>query len=97
MTGIKVTPAELVTLSGQVTAGSSQIDGALSGLTRQLAPLNGGVWAGQAAAQFAALWEQWHRSAASLNESLQGISQLLAHAGQAYSNAEQQIASSFRI
>jgi WXG100 family type VII secretion target len=96
MTGIKVTPAELVTLSGGVAQGSGEIDGILGGLARQLAPLAGGTWAGQASTQFTQLWEQWHRSAAQLNESLQGISRLLAQAGDAYSSAETQIASTFR-
>jgi WXG100 family type VII secretion target len=96
MTGIKVTPAELVVLSGGVAQGSAQIDGILAGLARQLAPLLGTTWVGQASTQFTDLWEQWHRSAAQLNASLQGVSQLLSQAGDAYAQAENQIATSFR-
>jgi WXG100 family type VII secretion target len=96
MTGIKVTPVELTALSGNVAQGSAQIEGVLTGLARQLAPLAGGTWAGQASVQFTQLWEQWHLGAAQLNESLQGISRLLTQAGDAYASAETQIASSFR-
>jgi early secretory antigenic target protein ESAT-6 len=96
MTGIKVTPGQLQALSGNVARGSSDIDGTLASLRAQLAPLLGGDWAGQASAQFSALWEQWQQSAKGLNEALAGISQLLGHAGQSYAEAEQQIAASFR-
>jgi WXG100 family type VII secretion target len=96
MTVIKVTPAELTALSGGVAQGSAQIDSVLTGLARQLTPLAGGTWAGQASTQFTQLWEQWHVGAAQLNESLQGISRLLAQASDAYATAETQIASSFR-
>jgi WXG100 family type VII secretion target len=96
MTGIKVTPAELVTLSGGVAQGSAQIDGILAGLARQVAPLAGATWAGEASAQFTQLWEQWHRGAAQLNSSLQGMSRLLSQASQSYAEAEAHIATSFR-
>jgi WXG100 family type VII secretion target len=96
MSGIKVTPAELVVLSNSVAQGSAQIAGLLAGLGRQVAPLAGGTWAGQASAQFTQLWEQWNHSAVLLNESLNGVSRLLHQAGQAYASAETQIASSFR-
>jgi WXG100 family type VII secretion target len=96
MTGIKVTPPELVALSGGVAQGSAQIDGILGGLARQVAPLAGASWAGEASAQFTQLWEQWHRGAAQLNTSLEGMSRLLAQAGRSYADAETQIATSFR-
>ena len=94
--GIKVTPEQLAMLSGSVARGSGAIDGQLTALRAQLAPLQGGDWAGQAAVQFTALWEQWQRSAHGLNEALTGISQLLSQAGSAYAQAEAQIAASFR-
>lgn len=93
---IKVTPAQLHQLSGNVARGSADIDGTLGSLAAQLAPLVAGDWGGQAAGQFHAMWEQWQRSAKQLNESLQGISQLLGHAGTSYAEAERAIASTFR-
>ena len=94
--GIKVTPEQLSALSGTVQRGAGEIDGALSGLRAQLAPLQGGDWAGAAAAQFVALWEQWQRGARDVNQSLIGISALLGNAGSAYAQAESAIAGSFR-
>jgi len=91
-----VTPEQLVELAAGVASGSAQIDGTLAGLGRQLAPLAGGSWAGAAAGQFSALWQEWHRSAASLNQALEGISRLLGQAGHSYAQAEQQIAGTFR-
>jgi WXG100 family type VII secretion target len=96
MAGIKVTPEQLQQLSGNVARGSSDIDATLNGLRSQIAPLVGGDWAGQASAQFTALWEQWQQNARGLNEALAGISGLLAQAGSSYAQAEQQIASTFR-
>jgi WXG100 family type VII secretion target len=96
MTAIKVTPEQLGQLSGAIRHGSGEIDGILSSLRSQLSPLAGGDWAGPAAAQFTAMFEQWQRSARDLNAALQGISSLLAGAGSSYTQAEQQIAASFR-
>jgi len=96
MTGIKVTPEQLSQLSGNVARGSGDIDGILSSLRSQVAPLAGGDWAGQASAQFNAMFEQWQRSARDLNSALHGISTLLANAGSSYAQAEQQIAATFQ-
>lgn len=96
MAGIKVTPEQLQTLSGNVSRGSGDIDATLGSLRSQIAPLVGGDWAGQASAQFTALWEQWQTNAKGLNEALMGISSLLGQAGVSYAQAEQQIAASFR-
>ena len=93
--GIKVTPEQLTMLSGQVARGAGEIEAQLGGLTQTLAPL-GSDWAGQAQAQFQALWQEWHTAAKKLNEALQGISALMAQAGHAYATAEAQIASTFR-
>jgi WXG100 family type VII secretion target len=94
--GIKVTPEQLHSLSASVSRGSGEIDGTLAGLRGQIAPLVGGDWAGQASAQFNALWEQWQDGARQLNDALSGISGLLGQAGASYAQAESQIASSFR-
>ena len=96
MSGIRVTPEQLQTLSGQVARGSSEIEGQLRGLGSTVAPLAGGDWAGQAQQRFTTLWEEWQRSAHGLKHALDGISQLMSQAGQSYEQAEQQIAASFR-
>lgn len=96
MASIRVTPEQLTALSGAVSRGAGDIDGTLSGLRGQLAPLAGGDWAGPAATQFTALWEQWQRGARDVNEALTGISALLANAGGAYAQAETAIAGTFR-
>lgn len=93
--GIKVTPEQLSALSGQVARSAGGIEQQLGGLTQVLAPL-GSDWAGQAHAQFSALWTEWHTAARNLNEALEGISRLLAQAGRAYASAESQIAATFR-
>ena len=96
MSGIKVTPEQLQTLAGQVARGSGEIEGQLRGLGSTVAPLVGGDWAGQAQQRFTALWDEWQRSAQGLQHALEGISQLVQQAGQAYAQAEQQIAATFR-
>ena len=96
MTGIKVTPEQLTTLSGQVGRGAGEIEGQLRALSNTVAPLVGGDWAGQAQLRFTALWDEWQRSAQGLKHALDGISQLMGQAGQAYAQAESQIASTFR-
>ncbi len=94
--GIKVTPEQLQALSAQVSRGSGEIEQQLGSLQGVVSPLVGGDWAGQAQAQFNALWDEWHRSATSLKQALDGISQLMTNAGSAYAQAEQSIAATFR-
>ena len=96
MSGIKVTPEQLQSLSGQVSRGSGEIEGQLRALGNTVAPLVGGDWAGQAQQRFGSLWDEWQRSANGLKHALDGISQLMAQAGTAYADAESQIASTFR-
>lgn len=93
---IKVTPEQLQDLSGKVAKGSGDIDGTLSGLGGQIAPLVAGDWGGQAAGQFHAMWDNWQKAAKQLNESLNGISRLLGNASTSYADAERNIASSFQ-
>jgi WXG100 family type VII secretion target len=94
MSGIRVTPEQLQTLSGRVGAGSASIETELRGLSSSLAPL-GSDWAGMAQARFLQLWAEWQRSAEGLHAALTGISQMLQQAGASYADAEQAIASSF--
>ncbi len=92
--GIRVTPQQLQELSTRVNGGSANIETELRMLAGALAPL-GGDWAGAAQAQFITLWDEWQRSAEQLHVALTGISSLLGQAGNAYAEAESQIASSF--
>jgi WXG100 family type VII secretion target len=91
---ILVTPEQLQGVSGQLNSGSANIDSINSQLQSQVAPL-GSDWAGVAQARFQELWIQWQQSSRQLNESLQGISQLMQQAGVNYADTEQAIASSF--
>jgi WXG100 family type VII secretion target len=94
MSGIRVTPEQLATLSGRVSSGAGHIEGELSGLASSLSPL-GSDWAGVAQQRFEVLWADWQRSARTLHDALSGISLLLAQAGTHYAEAESAIASSF--
>jgi WXG100 family type VII secretion target len=94
MTGFRVTPEQLQSLSGRVRGGAGSIDGELRGLASSIAPL-GSDWAGVAQARFQELWAEWQRSADGLNQALTGIADLLQGAGTAYASAEEQVARSF--
>ncbi len=94
MTAFRVTPAELLELSRQVQGSAGSIESELSGLRSRVAPI-GGSWNGQAHERFQVLYDEWARSAQSLQQALGGISQLLGHAGQSYDDAEARIAGSF--
>ncbi|MCI0686658.1 MAG: WXG100 family type VII secretion target [Sporichthyaceae bacterium] len=93
---IRVSPEQLQSLAAAVSAQASAIEQGLGTLRARIAPLAGGDWAGPAAGQFIAMWDQWQRAAGDLNHALQGISVLLGRAGQAYAHSETAIASSFR-
>lgn len=94
MTAFRVTPAELVTLSQQVSATAGQIESELATLRSRVLPISG-TWSGQAQERFQLLYEEWNRSAQGLQQALGGISQQLAGAGQSYDEAERRIAGSF--
>jgi WXG100 family type VII secretion target len=96
MSGFKVTPTQLQTLSGRVACTSTDVRGAHQALKTQLAPLFGADWSGTAASQFTALYEQFDLHAKGLSDALDGIGQLLNRAGVSYADVEQQIAASFR-
>ncbi len=95
-TGLKVTPAQLQTLSGSVSRTSADVRGSHQNLKGQLSPLFGADWSGAAAAQFTTLYDQFDQHAKGLSDALEGIGQLLSRAGATYADVEQQIAASFR-
>jgi WXG100 family type VII secretion target len=91
---IRVTPEQLQQVSGQLRAGSSNVDGILAQLASNVAPL-GSDWAGVAQARFQELWAQWQRNARGLNDALNGIAQLMSQASANYDQTEQSNASLF--
>jgi WXG100 family type VII secretion target len=95
-TGFRVTPAQLEALGGSVGRVSTDVRGQHQSLRSQLNPLFGADWAGAAAAQFSALYEQFDLHARGMSDALDGIGQLLARAGATYAEVEQQITASFR-
>ncbi len=91
---IRVTPEQLQSVSSQLSSGAANIEGTLSQLASQVAPL-GSDWAGVAQARFHELWAEWQQSSKGIQEALQGISQLTAQASANYSDTEAAIAGSF--
>lgn len=96
MTGLKVSPAQLQSLSGSVSRTSADMRGSQQSLRGQLLPLFGADWSGAAATSFTALYEQFDQHARGLSDALDGIGQLLNRAGTTYADVEQQIAATFR-
>jgi WXG100 family type VII secretion target len=96
MSTLKVTPAQLETLGASAHQSCAAVRAEHQRLTGQLCPLFGADWAGAAAAQFTALYENFDQHARGLCDALDGIAALLARAGVTYAEVEQQIASSFR-
>lgn len=94
MTAFRVTPAELVELSRQAHSTAGLIESELGSLRSRVVPI-GASWTGQANQRFQVLYDEWSRSAQSLQQALTGISQLLSSAGHNYEDAERRIAGSF--
>jgi WXG100 family type VII secretion target len=96
MAGFKVSPAQLESLGSTVGRVSTDVRAQHQTLRAQMTPLFGADWAGSAAAQFTALYDQFDVHARGMSDALDGIGQLLGRAGVAYAEVEQQIAASFR-
>ena len=96
MPSLKVTPDQLQSMSGSVARTTGEVRAQQQSLKNQLSPLFGAEWSGAAAAQFTSLYEQFDQHATGLSNALDGIGQLLARAGLAYAEVEEQIAASFR-
>jgi WXG100 family type VII secretion target len=94
MAAIKVTPDQLLNVSGQLSAGANSIESTLSQLASQVAPL-GSDWAGVAQTRFEALWQEWQKSAAGIHEALTGVAQLTKQAGESFAESDQAIAGTF--
>ena len=94
--GLKVSPEQLTALGGTCNRTATDVRGQHATLKSQLTPLFGADWSGTAAAQFAALYEQFNKNAQGLTAALDGIGRLLSQAGASYASVEEQIAASFR-
>jgi WXG100 family type VII secretion target len=95
MTGFRVTPTQLEALGAAVGRVSAEVRAEHQSLRGQLSPLFGTDWAGAAAAQFTALYEQFDLHSRGMSDALDGIGQLLSRAGLTYAEVEQQVAASF--
>lgn len=93
---IKVTSEELASTSAQLTAGSQEIQSQLASMHNLVQSLVDADWQGAASVSFQSLFQEWNMSATNLQQSLQGIAQLLAGAGAAYGETESQIQQSMR-
>lgn len=91
---IKVTPEQLLQVSGQLNAGAGNIEATLAQLAGQVAPL-GMDWAGVGQARFLELWAEWQRGGAQLREALTGIAGLMAQAANTYQSGDQGVAATF--
>jgi 6 kDa early secretory antigenic target len=91
---IRVTPEQLASVASQLNGGASSIDGILSQLAGNVAPL-GSDWAGPAQGRFLTLWDQWQTSSKQLQQALAEIAVLMRRASAAYEATEQQNAALF--
>ncbi len=91
---IRVTPEQLLQVSGQLNAGASNIEATLAQLAGQVSPL-GTDWAGIGQARFLELWAEWQRGGAQLHEALTGIASLTNQAASTYQSGDQGVATSF--
>lgn len=96
MSSLKVTPAQLQGLGNTARRVSADVRGEHQNLRCQLSPLFGAEWAGAAAAQFTALYDNFDQHAKGLCDALDGISGLLVRAGGSYADVEAAVASTFR-
>jgi 6 kDa early secretory antigenic target len=91
---IRVTPEQLAGVSAQLKGGAGSIEGTLSQLAAQVAPL-GSDWAGAGQARFLALWQQWNTSSRQLHQALTDISILMQRASVAYADNDASVGASF--
>jgi WXG100 family type VII secretion target len=94
MADIKVTSQDLHTVSGQLSAGSADIESRLGQLHAQVQALVDNGWQGSASSAFHELYQQWNTSAAQLKQALDGISRQLGSAATTYEQTEAQLTQS---
>jgi WXG100 family type VII secretion target len=91
---LAVTWQELSNASTKINSTRNEVNNQLASLKALVDGL-GGTWQGAASSAYNTLYGNWNTSAAKLFESLDGISQLLAKAAQAYEQTEAQLKSGF--
>jgi WXG100 family type VII secretion target len=91
---IRVTPDQLSSVAARLRGGSAGIEGTLSQLAGDVAPL-GADWAGLAQVRFQQLWDQWQTSSRQLQQALSDIAVLMQGAAADYAANEQAVASRF--
>ena len=94
MSQIRVTPEQLAAVASQLNAGAGSIEGTLSQLTGNVAPL-GDDWAGVAQARFLQLWQQWQTSSKQLHQALVEIGALMQRASVGFESSDLDIARTF--
>lgn len=67
---------------------NQSVQGQLSALSNQLAPL-AGIWQGQAATAFHLLMERWNSNARALNDALSSIGEQVRASGATYAQADE--------
>ncbi|MBA4536977.1 WXG100 family type VII secretion target [Bacillus aquiflavi] len=92
---IRVTPAELVSMSTRYSTESSQVGDQISRLDNMIKELEG-MWEGEASRAFADQYTSLRPSFLQMQELLQDISTQLNSTAKALEDADQQIASQIR-
>jgi WXG100 family type VII secretion target len=93
---IKVRSEDLESVSRRLSSGSQAIEQQLSDLRRAVDQLANQGWEGAASSQFHELYGKWSSGAGEVQQALNGISELLSRAAQAYAQTEQQIRDTMR-
>ncbi|MDQ3154277.1 MAG: WXG100 family type VII secretion target [Actinomycetota bacterium] len=89
MASYQVTPEEMQAGANNVFTTNETVQGQLSSLRNQLAPL-AGAWQGQASTAFQTLMQRWDENARRLNEALRAIGEQLQASGTSYAQQEEQ-------
>lgn len=94
MSVIRVDHHQLAAIATQVNSGASSIESTLQQLASFVGPLEA-EWEGTGQAKFEGHWQEWQRSAASLQHALHAISTMLNEASTQYVDGDQSVASLF--
>ncbi len=92
---IRVTPAELVDMSGRYSNESSQVGDQISRLNTMISQLEG-MWEGEASRAFSQQYESLKPSFLQMQQLLEDISTQLNNTSRALEDADNQIASQIR-
>lgn len=96
MPAIKVTSEQLQSVSSQLASGSQEVSQQLDTMRARVQGLVDADWNGAASDSFHELYTKWNTGAMQVKEALDGISQMLAKAGQTYQQTEDQLAQQLR-